>query len=128
VRRRLLVPALAVIAVVVGACGGDEPSGEGLSPAAGRGQQLARSQGCASCHGAAGQGGVGPAWTGTLGSTVTLTDGSQVVVDEAYLTRAITDPSAQVVEGFSVAMPENRLSDEQVADLVAYIVSLRDAG
>jgi len=121
----LAVPALALVA---GACGQDGGSTKGLSPAAARGYELARTQGCTSCHGASGGGGIGPAWTGALGSTVTLTDGTQVVVDEAYLTRAIKDPNAEVVDGFSVSMPENHLTDDEIADLVAYIVSLRDAG
>ena len=121
----LAVPALALVA---GACGQDGGATEGLSPAAERGYELARTQGCTSCHGASGGGGIGPAWTGALGSTVTLTDGTQVVVDEAYLTRAIKDPNAEVVDGFSVSMPENHLTDDEIADLVAYIVSLRDAG
>ena len=119
---------LVALAVVVGACGGDAASTEGLSDAAEHGQQLARTQGCTACHGAAGEGGVGPAWTGVLGSTVTLNDGTEVVVDEAYLTRAIADPDAEVVAGFSVAMPESSLDDADVADLVAYIVALKDRG
>ena len=61
---------------------------------------------------------------GVLGSTVTMTDGTQVVVDEAYLTRSIKDPQAQVVTGYSVAMPAQQLTDQEVADLVAYITSL----
>ena len=59
-----------------------------------------------------------------MGTEVTLTDGSTVTVDEAYLTRSITEPDAQVVEGFSVKMPKTALTDAEVADLVAYIASL----
>ena len=115
----LLVGALA-------ACGDDSPSGgePGTDDAVGRGQQLARTRGCAACHGANGQGGLGPAWTDAMGTEVTLADGSTVTVDEAYLTRSITDPSAQVVEGYTVTMPKTALSDAEVADLVAYITSL----
>ena len=108
------------------ACGDDSPTaGEpGTDDAVGRGQQLARTRGCSACHGADGQGGLGPAWTDAMGTEVTLTDGSTVTVDEAYLTRSITEPDAQVVEGFSVKMPKTSLTDAEVADLVAYITSL----
>jgi cytochrome c553 len=118
---------LPVLVAAVGACGDDGSASSNLSDAAKHGQQLAKSSGCAACHGADGQGGIGPAWTGVLGSSVTLTDGTTVVADEAYLTRSIKDPQAQVVDGFAVSMPANNLSDQDIADLVAYIVSLKAA-
>jgi cytochrome c oxidase subunit 2 len=120
---------LPVVAALAAACGdGGAGATSNLSAAAKHGQQLAKTSGCTACHGAKGQGGIGPAWTGALGSTVTLTDGSSVTVDEAYLTRSIEDPEAQVVAGFSVAMPKNNLSDQDVADLVAYISALKSDG
>jgi cytochrome c oxidase subunit II len=116
---------LPVVLAAIAACSDDGAASSGLSDAAKHGQQLAKSTGCTACHGVDGQGGIGPAWVGAVGSTVTLTDGSKVVVDEAYLTRAIKDPQAQVVEGFAVAMPANELSDADIADLVAYISALK---
>jgi mono/diheme cytochrome c family protein len=116
-----------LLAVGATACGGKGEAG-GLSDAAKHGKELARSSGCSACHGANGEGGLGPAWVGAVGSTVKLTDGTTVTVDEAYLTRSIKDPQAQVVDGYSVAMPQNELSDADVADLVAYITSLKPGG
>jgi cytochrome c oxidase subunit 2 len=130
VRRRSRLAALGfglpLLIVALGACGDDAPTGgePGTDDPVGRGQQLARTRGCSACHGADGQGGLGPAWTGLLGSTVELTDGSTVVADEAYVTESITEPTAKVVDGFALAMPTTDLSDAEVADLVAYIVSL----
>jgi cytochrome c oxidase subunit 2 len=107
------------------ACGEDAPNGGGGGDsAAERGQSLARTRGCAACHGADGQGGLGPAWVDLVGATVTLADGSTVVADEAYISRSITEPDAEVVDGYAVAMPKTALSDTEVSDLVAYIVSL----
>lgn len=107
------------------ACGNDAPSSGGdAEPAVERGQGIARTRGCAACHGADGQGGLGPAWVDVMGTSVTLDDGSTVTVDEAYISRSITDPDAEVVDGYSVAMPKTELSDTEVSDLVAYIVSL----
>jgi cytochrome c oxidase subunit II len=119
--------ALSAVAAVAAACGGKGEAG-GLSAAAKHGQDLVRSNGCTACHGANGQGNLGPAWAGALGSTVKLTDGTTVTVDEAYLTRSIKDPQAQVVDGFAVAMPQNDLSDADIADIVAYITSLKTGG
>ncbi len=141
-RRRVValglgLPVLLAAAVACGDDdGGSQPStvassagGGGADPAAiQRGQELSRTKGCSACHGANGEGGLGPAWVGALGSTVTLTDGTQLVVDEAYLTRSIEDPEAQIVSGFSVAMPPQELTPAEVADLVAYITSLTPSG
>jgi cytochrome c oxidase subunit II len=132
VRRRVLAIRLCVpvLAALVAACGDDGGgnAGANLSTAAKHGQQLSKSSGCTACHGANGQGGIGPAWVGSLGSTVKLTDGTSVTVDDAYLTRSIKDPQAQVVAGYSVSMPSNNLSDQDVADLVAYISALKQTG
>ena len=105
-----------------GTSGGSADGSDGA--AVDRGQELARTRGCAACHGADGQGGLGPAWTDLAGSTVTLEDGSTVTADDAYLTESIVDPTAKVVDGFAVTMPKTDLSDAEVADLVAYIESL----
>ncbi len=119
------------LALAGAACGADgQSSGGGGIPGAGtegpvgRGAALNVSAGCAACHGSAGEGGVGPAYVGLLGSEVELVDGSTVIADEAYLRRSITDPDAEIVAGYDIAMPANTLTDAQVDDLVAWIISL----
>jgi mono/diheme cytochrome c family protein len=66
-----------------------------------RGKQLYTSDGCAACHSLGGSAGAGPTFKGLAGSTVTLTDGSTVTADDAYLSRSITDPDAQIVKGYN---------------------------
>lgn len=110
------------LAVAATACGGDDDSG--LSEQAATGKDTANSNGCASCHGSDGRGGVGPTWIGLAGSQVELDDGTTVTADDDYLLRAILDPAAEVVPGFAVNMPENGLSEEQALDIVAYINEL----
>ncbi len=95
-----------------------------LSPAAEAGREVAKDAGCMSCHGGAGEGGVGPGWQGLAGSTRRLGDGSEVVADRAYLVRSITDPGAEKVDGYAVAMPLANLTDEQVDAIVVYIEEL----
>jgi cytochrome c oxidase subunit 2 len=94
----------------------------GADPA--NGEQLSRSSGCAGCHGQDFGGGAGPGWIGLAGSDVELTDGTVVVADTAYLTRAIADPSAELVAGYNLKMPANNLSDAEIADIVAFIETL----
>jgi cytochrome c oxidase subunit 2 len=91
---------------------------------AANGEQLARSKGCAGCHGQDFGGGAGPDWIGLAGSDVELTNGSVVVADTAYLTRAIAVPSAELVAGYNLKMPANGLSDAEIADIVAFIETL----
>jgi cytochrome c oxidase subunit 2 len=119
---------LALAAVSCGDDGGQADSTPGSSeqPGAANGEQLARSSGCAGCHGPDFGGGAGPGWIGLAGSEVELADGTAVVADSAYLTRAIADPSAEVRAGWTLRMPANNLSDAEIADIVAFIESLAD--
>ena len=106
-------------ALVLGACGsGDDAD---LSPQAQSGRSVIRDNGCSSCHGANGQGGVGPAFEGLYGTEVTFEDGSTAIADDAYITESIKDPGAKKVEGYRVPMPANNLDDDQIADVIAFI-------
>jgi cytochrome c oxidase subunit 2 len=106
-----------------------------------RGDQWRVRFACASCHSTDGSVLVGPSWLGLYGSETTLSDGSTVVADEAYIRNSILDPASQIVAGFeNVTMPTNfeeQFAAEQAklldssgaeidiaADLVAYIKSL----
>jgi cytochrome c oxidase subunit 2 len=110
------------------ACGDDAGSdtGPSLPPAAENGRRLAQSSGCAGCHGANFEGSAGPSLVGLAGSEVILTDGTTVIADDAYLTSAISDPAKQLVDGYTLKMPANNLSDAEVADIVAFIKTLAE--
>ncbi len=91
-----------------------------------RGKALAETMGCLSCHSTDGTTLVGPTWKNMYGHEVTLIDGTRVMVDELYLRRAILQPNDEIVEGFQPIMPsyEGLLTEEQIADLIAYMKSL----
>ena len=116
-RAALLFP---VITLSLAACGsgGDGPT---LSAAGEAGRTTMRTNGCASCHGADGQGGVGPTFQGLYGTEVELEDGTTVVADDDYLYRSITEPGAQIHAGYRVPMPPNNLSDAEIAGIIDYI-------
>jgi cytochrome c oxidase subunit 2 len=64
---------------------------------------------------------------GLYGSERELADGSSVMADDAYLERAIVEPGAELASGFANVMPAAfgaGLSDQELADLIAYIKSL----
>lgn len=92
----------------------------------GRGQALVAANGCAACHSTTGASGIGPTWRGLFGHEVTLADGTLVSADEAYLAESIREPQAKIVAGFETQlMPTYGFTDEQIADIVAYIKTLR---
>ncbi len=122
---RLFVVA-SMTAVLLAACAGNDPPTSTASGGSGRGEAIARDAGCASCHGGSFQGAVGPSWVGLAGSQVELTDGSVVAADDAYLFESIRSPSTKTVAGFSVQMPGNSLTDDEIREIVAYIRSLSD--
>jgi len=90
-----------------------------------RGQLLAAANGCAACHSINGAAGVGPTWLGLFGHEVELEDGTTVVADDAYLIQSIKDPKSQVVKGFQPTMPVYPFTDEEIANIVAYIKTLK---
>lgn len=90
------------------------------------GQQLYQTLGCASCHGASGEGGRGPTLTGVFGKDAQLQTGQSVRIDEGYIRESILNPQAKLVVGFGPIMPtfQGQVSEDQLVQLIAYIKSL----
>lgn len=92
----------------------------------GRGQALVAANGCAACHSVNGAAGVGPTWFQLAGEEVQLSGGGTVIADDAYLTESILQPQAKIVAGFEgQQMPAYSFTEEQVADIIAYIKTLK---
>ncbi len=71
---------------------------------------------------------VGPTFKGLYGSKLLVTAAGrtrEVVADDAYLRRAILDPSAEIVKGYPPAMDPAGLTDRELADVIAYLKTLR---
>lgn len=82
------------------------------------GKTVYTSAGCGSCHTFAAAG-----TSGTVGPNL---DESLQGKDAEYVRRAIVDPNADIAEGYQPSiMPSfaDQLSDEQLADLVAFLTS-----
>jgi cytochrome c oxidase subunit 2 len=92
------------------------------------GERLFHAVGCSGCH-APGSTIHAPLLEGLFDRPVALQDGTFVVADRQYLRDSILLPNKQIVAGFAPVMPtfQGQLDEEQVNDLVAYIISLRDA-
>jgi cytochrome c oxidase subunit 2 len=92
----------------------------------GAGQLLVSANGCAACHSMDGSTVIGPTWFGLAGSQVELADGTTVTADDDFLYESIKAPQAKIVAGFEgQQMPEYGFSDEQIANIIAYIKTLR---
>jgi cytochrome c oxidase subunit 2 len=105
----------------------DAPGADGDLVASGR--DVAVRRGCLQCHSLDGQAGVGPSWARLYRSSVALAGGRSVVADEAYLTRSMMEPQADVVDGYRAVMPTYRgvLAQPEVAALVEFIEALGSA-
>jgi cytochrome c oxidase subunit II len=86
------------------------------------GAKLFTQLGCITCHGVQ-----APSLAGVYLSQVRLSDGRTVLADEQYLRDSILDSTKDVVAGYAPLMPSFRrqVSEEQLADLIAYIKSLQ---
>jgi len=91
----------------------------------GQGKILATSKGCVGCHSVDGSPMTGPSWLGLYGSNAPLSDGTTVLADDAYITESILEPTAKVVQDFAPVMPPFALTDEEIANIIAYIKTLK---
>ena len=100
-------------------------------PSTARGKDLALQIGCLSCHSTNGsmEGMKGPSWHHLHGSHQSLTDGSSITVDDAYLRESILNPAAATRKGFlspDSGMPPYAgiLSPSQIDSIILFIRSL----
>lgn len=101
-----------------------------LSPAQAlaRGKKLYTADGCSGCHTLNGSASSGPTFKSLAGSKVALANGSTVTADDAYLAQSITDPDAQIVDGYqpgimsaAAAGLDLKARPDDVQALVAFI-------
>jgi cytochrome c oxidase subunit 2 len=99
------------------------------SDAAKLGMKMYNEKGCVACHSNDGSPRVGPSFLDLFGrKEAVLTDGKEreITADEAYLISSIKNPNEDIVKGFPPAMPDqSTLKDEEIAQLVEYIKSLK---
>jgi cytochrome c oxidase subunit II len=101
----------------------ESTSGTSLSQ---NGERLFASMGCNACHSGSAAA-RGPNLAGVYGSKLQLANGSQVLVNDAYLRDAILNPSQHVTAGYAPIMPtyQGQISEEGLIDLVEYVKTLQ---
>jgi len=90
------------------------------------GERLFASIGCNACHSGSAAA-RGPNLAGVYGSKLKLVNGSEVLVNDAYLRDAILNPSQHITAGYAPIMPtyQGQVSEEGLIDLVEYIKTLQ---
>ena len=122
----------ALIAYIKSLSGVAPEAGGGAAPSEGagdpaRGEELFTTNGCNSCH-TDQDTPVAPTLHNVYGHEVELEGGETVLADDAYIIESILDPQAKIVKGYSPVMPPySDFSEQDLADLVAYIQSLSSA-
>jgi cytochrome c oxidase subunit II len=93
-----------------------------------QGRIVAARRQCFACHTVDGQPHIGPTWRKLYRATVPLDNGDTAIADEAYLTRSMMDPLAEVHAGYRPIMPayQGVLAPPEVAALIELIKSLRE--
>jgi cytochrome c2 len=124
-----------IAALVLAACGGGASQAPAGGAAGGAGDAAAgktlfaqsvigANPGCITCHSLeAGKTLVGPSMAGVAGRAGSAVSGQSA---EQYLKQSLTEPDAYLVKGFAKGlMPKPTLTDKQVSDLVAYMLTLK---
>lgn len=92
------------------------------------GKEIVTRLGCVACHSSDGTtlGHSGPSWKGLYGAMRTMSDGSRVKADDAYLKEAIFEPAARVVQGYQAAMGSYSgvLSEVELESVLLYLRTL----
>jgi cytochrome c2 len=131
---------LLILVFILAGCGGDADDGASsedivVSADAGRGEDrykqtsigAASAPGCITCHSLEeGVALVGPSHAGIGGRAANVVAGLEA---DEYLKESIVDPDAHISEGFNAGVMYSNygrdLSDQEIADLVAFLLSLK---
>lgn len=95
------------------------------------GEAIIKNNGCTACHSTDGSKIVGPTFKNLFGEKQTVTkDGkeTQVTADEAYITRSIYEPDAEVVQGFPKGVMQSykgTVNEDDIAKIIEYLKTLK---
>jgi cytochrome c oxidase subunit II len=90
---------------------------------------LLNKKACTACHSLNGSVMVGPTFKGLYGRRQVVIDSKgkerKVIVDDAYLVRAIKNPEAESAKGWPPAMPQTPMTETELRQLVEFIKKLQ---
>jgi cytochrome c oxidase subunit 2 len=91
---------------------------------------LLAAKGCLVCHSVDGTRKIGPSLKGIFRRKVTVLTGGkerELVADEEYLRRSITQPQADIVKGFPPVMPpqKDNITPDELNTIIEYLEDLK---
>lgn len=95
------------------------------------GLALLKKNNCLSCHSLDGSKLVGPSFKGLYGSKVQVTTDQgekEETADDAYITRSIKDPNAEIAKGYPKGLMQsytNVLKDEDIKNIIEFLKSAK---
>lgn len=94
------------------------------------GKWLYERQGCKGCHSIDGSLVVGPSFKGSFGTSMDMSDGQKVTMDEQYIRNSILNPQSQARVNFAAKINQmnsyaGKLKEEEISALTAFIKSLK---
>ena len=91
------------------------------------GQDIFVRMACNACHSVDGTLKLGPTMQNQYGKEILHTDGSIMIINDDYIRESLLYPLKHIAEGYTPIMPSYKpvLSDEDVANLIAYIKALK---
>jgi len=94
------------------------------------GKWLYERQGCKGCHSVDGSIVVGPSFKGSFGTSMQMSNGESVNMDEQYIRNSILNPQSQARANFAAKINQmnsyaGKLKEEEIAALTAFIKSLK---
>ena len=95
--------------------------------AEGQARRLAETRGCLACHSLDGSRGIGPSWLGSWGAHRRFADGSEALVDVAYLREAMQQPALRIVEGYDNVMLPTGFTEAELQLMTDFIAGLAAA-
>jgi cytochrome c oxidase subunit 2 len=93
-----------------------------------KGLRLLQERGCLGCHSTDGTKKIGPTFKGLFGSRVTVVTAGKtrtVTADEAYISKSVLDPGADVVKDYPPVMPRVEVNQEELEAIIAYLKELK---
>ncbi len=91
------------------------------------GMKLYTRAGCVNCHTIDGSPRIGPSFKGNWGTPRKLSDGSEIVMDEAYVRESLETPNAKVRAGFNPVMTSfaGKFKESEIQAIIAFLKSLK---
>jgi cytochrome c oxidase subunit 2 len=88
--------------------------------------QIIWERNCKICHPIDGKKGTGPSFKGIWGKEEEMSDGSRVIVDEAYVRESLNEPGKRIVKGYPNSMTPFKFQDHEYEGIYAFLKSLKD--